>query len=90
VLGTKAGRERYAEIVKVAQRISQRLDELGARDDESAAAPGGFGTGDAGGDFDTWEREETLRGSRPEGFGESSFAGPAAADVGRDRPHRAG
>lgn len=31
VVGTRAGRERYAEIVAVAQRASRRLDEYSAR-----------------------------------------------------------
>lgn len=36
VLGTKAGRERYAQIVKVAQLASERLEEYSARDDAYA------------------------------------------------------
>ena len=31
VIGTKAGRERYAQIVTVAQKASKRLDEYSAR-----------------------------------------------------------
>jgi hypothetical protein len=31
VLGTKAGRERYAQIVTAAQRASKRLEEYSAR-----------------------------------------------------------
>jgi uncharacterized iron-regulated membrane protein len=40
VLGTKAGHERYAQIVAVAERASKRLDEYSARhraDAEDAA-----------------------------------------------------
>ena len=33
VMGTKAGRERYAQIVTVAQAASKRLDEFSARND---------------------------------------------------------
>ncbi len=36
VLGTKAGRERYAQIVKAAQMASERLDEYSARNDAHA------------------------------------------------------
>ena len=31
VMGTKAGRERYAQIVTVAEKASKRLDEYSAR-----------------------------------------------------------
>ena len=31
VLGAKAGRERYAQIVEIAARASQRLEELSSR-----------------------------------------------------------
>jgi hypothetical protein len=31
VIGARAGGERYAQIVKVAERTSQRLNELGSR-----------------------------------------------------------
>jgi hypothetical protein len=31
VMGTKAGRERYAQIVTVAEKASKRLDEFSAR-----------------------------------------------------------
>lgn len=32
VLGSKAGRERYNQIVSIAQEAARRLDEYGARD----------------------------------------------------------
>lgn len=95
VMGTKAGRERYAEIVKVAQKISQRLDDLSTRGDEErdsredeSSQPYGEHADDAGGALDSWERETAVRGSRREGVGDRAFAGNTAADAGRDRPPR--
>jgi hypothetical protein len=44
--GAKAGRERYAQIVEVAARASQRLEELSSR---GAARTQGSGTGRPGG-----------------------------------------
>jgi hypothetical protein len=44
VLGTRAGDERYAQIVTVAERASKRLEEYSARhraeDDEPQRRPG--------------------------------------------------
>ena len=44
VMGTRAGRERYAEIVTVAERASRRLEEYSTRhragDDGSDRGPG--------------------------------------------------
>jgi hypothetical protein len=39
VIGTRAGRERYAEIVTVAQRASKRLEEYSARQSAVEAEP---------------------------------------------------
>ena len=43
VMGTKAGRERYAQIVTVAETASKRLDEFSARTqaDARSVADGG-------------------------------------------------
>jgi len=44
VMGSKAGRERYAQIVTVAEKASKRLDEFSARtqtDTRSVADGGG-------------------------------------------------
>lgn len=96
VMGTKAGRERYAEIVNMAQKISRRLDELGARVEEREGSDAGHAepedayAEDLGGDFDAWEDETAVGGSGLEGLGGRSFAGHPAADLGRDRPRRAG
>jgi len=43
VIGTKAGRERYAQIVAVAEKASKRLEEYSARqqeDDDAHCDPG--------------------------------------------------
>ena len=40
VLGARAGHERYAQIVEVAARASQRLEELSARGGGSRQADG--------------------------------------------------
>lgn len=51
VLGARAGRERYAQIVEVAQRTAKRLEERQARQDGRAPrnpgehSPDGSGTG---------------------------------------------
>lgn len=94
VMGTKAGRERYAEIVKVAQKLSQRLDDLSTRgdessprDDESSPRDGEYAD-DAGGALDSWEHETAIGGSRAEGVGDRAFAGHTSADARRDRPSR--
>lgn len=51
VMGTKAGNDRYAQIVEVAQRASRRLDQYGARDDaEAERLVGDRGDGGAGGE----------------------------------------
>jgi hypothetical protein len=97
VMGTKAGRERYAEIVKVAQKVSRRLDDLseradrkrGADNDESARRDGEYAD-DIGGGLDSWEHENAVPGSRREGVGDRAFAGNTPADAGRDRPPRPG
>jgi hypothetical protein len=39
VIGTRAGRERHAEIVTVAQRASKRLEEYSARQSAVEAEP---------------------------------------------------
>jgi hypothetical protein len=47
VLGAKAGRERYAQILDVAARASERLEELSARGD--AGRPKSDRAGEHGG-----------------------------------------
>lgn len=55
VLGTKAGRDRYAQIVKVAQKTSERLDEFSARHDTYARD-----SGNNAGDRDARRQEAAL------------------------------
>lgn len=55
VMGTKAGRERYAQIVTVAEKASKRLDEFSARTQADARS-----VADSGGHRDSG-RHETAR-----------------------------
>ena len=48
VMGTKAGRERYEQIVTVAENASKRLDEFSARTQADARSAGGGGHRDSG------------------------------------------
>ena len=55
VMGTKAGRERYAQIVTVAEKASKRLDEFSARTQADARS-----VADGGGQRDSRRHEAAL------------------------------
>ena len=55
VMGTKAGRERYAQIVTVAEKASKRLDEFSARTQTDARS-----VADGGGHRDSGRHEAAL------------------------------
>ena len=55
VMGTKAGRERYAQIVTVAEKASKRLDEFSARTQADARS-----VADGRGDRDSRRHEAAL------------------------------
>jgi hypothetical protein len=82
-MGTKAGRERYAQIVKVAQMASQRLEEYSARNDARAED-----ADDAGDRLDPSEQETSLGGSRVGGVGDRAFARYPPAETRRERRGR--
>ena len=44
VMGTKAGRERYAQIVELAEKASKRLEDYSARSDHDADGDPGWAT----------------------------------------------
>ncbi len=48
VMGTKAGRERYEQIVTVAENASKRLDQFSARTQANARSADGGGHRDSG------------------------------------------
>lgn len=55
VMGTKAGRERYAQIVAMAETASKRLDEFSARTHADARS-----VADGGGNRDSGRHEAAL------------------------------
>jgi hypothetical protein len=48
VMGTKAGRERYEQIVTVAEKTSKRLEQFSARKQADARSVDGSGHRDSG------------------------------------------
>jgi hypothetical protein len=51
VLGSRAGRERYEQIIAAAQKASERLEVRGSSGKRAARGPGtGFGSDSAGAD----------------------------------------